>query len=44
MAERYFNKIQMWNEIALEELQGVPKKTKTIEIINNNLIVRIWMP
>jgi hypothetical protein len=23
---------------------GVPKKTKTIEITNNNLIVRIWMP
>jgi hypothetical protein len=25
-------------------IQGVPKKTKTIEITNNNLIVRIWMP
>jgi hypothetical protein len=25
-------------------IQGVPEKTKTIEITNNNLIVRIWMP
>jgi hypothetical protein len=26
------------------DLQGVPQKTKTIEITNNNLIVRIWVP
>jgi hypothetical protein len=25
-------------------IQGVPKKPKTIEITDNNLIVRIWMP
>jgi hypothetical protein len=29
MAERYFNKIQMWNEIALEELdENTNKSTK----------------
>jgi hypothetical protein len=31
-------------EYQLNTLQDVPKITKTIEITNNNLIVRIWMP
>jgi hypothetical protein len=29
------------NDLLKHDIQGVPKKTKTIEITNNNLIVRI---
>jgi hypothetical protein len=33
MAERYFNKIQMWNEIALEELNENTKKSTKFWLI-----------
>jgi hypothetical protein len=34
----------MYQFFLTHPVQGVPKKTKTIEITDNNLIVRIWMP
>ena len=49
MAAIYSNGGNRWNILgfnftkrdALSSLQGVPKNPKTIEITNNNLIVRI---
>ena len=32
------------DHVSENDLQGVPKKSKIIEITNNNWIIRIWMP